>query len=130
MRLFSTPEACELTGATYRQADHWSRTGVLVPIVDARGSGTARRYTLREVQALWVLRQLSTIAVASTSVLARCQAVDAVKAADTFAGYLVVTPGSAVMVPHVLALADLLTEHVASAVVQLDRCPVGQEVMA
>lgn len=33
-------------GFTYRQLDHWSRVGLLQPTVPARGSGTARGWSL------------------------------------------------------------------------------------
>lgn len=126
-RGFRTPQACSLSGATYRMVDYWARTGVLVPTVDANGSGTQRLYSFREVQALWMLAQLARLQVSTP---ARTLAARAVLDADEFGGYLVVTPTSAMLVPHVLALADVLTEvPTVAAVVQLDRCDVDAEVL-
>lgn len=43
---FRAPLLSRLTGLTYRQLDYWARTDLLRPsISEARGSGTARRYS-------------------------------------------------------------------------------------
>lgn len=47
---FSAPRTCELAHVTYRQLDYWVRTGLVVPSVEARGSGTRRRFSRRDVQ--------------------------------------------------------------------------------
>lgn len=56
---YSTVDVVELTGATYRQLDYWSRTGTLVAAVEARGSGTQRRYTYRQALIARVLTVLA-----------------------------------------------------------------------
>lgn len=43
--LLSSIEVCRRARITYRQLDYWVRTGVVEPTVDARGSGTQRRFT-------------------------------------------------------------------------------------
>ncbi len=56
---FRGPQVCALVGITYRQLDYWARTGLLRPsIADARGSGTQRRYSYRDVLELKVIKQL------------------------------------------------------------------------
>jgi len=46
-------------GITYRQLDYWARTGLLIPsITAAKGSGTQRRYSYRDVLELKVIKQL------------------------------------------------------------------------
>lgn len=47
----STPNVCDVAGASYRQLDYWARIGLLVPDTPARGSGSQRRYTLRQAMA-------------------------------------------------------------------------------
>lgn len=37
-------EVCRLSGATYRQLDHWTRRGLLEPSTPAHGSGTGREF--------------------------------------------------------------------------------------
>ena len=47
---FRGPQVCELVGITYRQLDYWARTGLLTPsITQAKGSGTQRRYSMRDL---------------------------------------------------------------------------------
>lgn len=128
---FRTTQACDLTGATYRQADHWSRLGILVPTIEARGSGSARVYTRREVQAMWALAQLSTLSCGpGPSLEVRQSMVATLLDAPEFSGYLLATCDRAVVAAHVLDLADQLTELEGPVVVlDLDRCPVQQEVL-
>jgi DNA-binding transcriptional MerR regulator len=46
-------------GISYRQLDYWARTGLLRPsLAEARGSGTKRRYSYRDVLELKVIKQL------------------------------------------------------------------------
>ena len=61
MTLLRGPEVCRLTGASYRMLDYWARTGAVVPEVEARGSGTQRRYTVDQaiaVRACFILSHL------------------------------------------------------------------------
>lgn len=56
---FRGPQVCEIVGITYRQLDYWARTGLLVPsITRAKGSGSQRRYSYRDVVELKVIKQL------------------------------------------------------------------------
>lgn len=56
---FRGPQVCEIVGITYRQLDYWARTGLLVPSISvAKGSGTQRRYSYRDVVELKVIKQL------------------------------------------------------------------------
>jgi DNA-binding transcriptional MerR regulator len=56
---FRGPQVCTLVGITYRQLDYWARTGLLRPsIVDAKGSGTQRRYSYGDVIELKVIKRL------------------------------------------------------------------------
>lgn len=56
---FRGPQVCAIVGITYRQLDYWARTGLLVPsITKAKGSGTQRRYSYRDVLELKVIKQL------------------------------------------------------------------------
>lgn len=56
---WSGPQVCSLVGITYRQLDYWARTGLLRPsVAEARGSGSKRRYSYRDVLELKVIKQL------------------------------------------------------------------------
>lgn len=56
---FRGPQVCAIAGITYRQLDYWARTDLLQPsISEARGSGTQRRYSYRDVLELKVIKRL------------------------------------------------------------------------
>ncbi|MDN6566036.1 MAG: MerR family transcriptional regulator [Actinomyces sp.] len=53
------PVACSAAGITYRQLDYWARTGLLQPSVRAaRGSGSQRLYSFRDILVLKVVKKL------------------------------------------------------------------------
>jgi DNA-binding transcriptional MerR regulator len=53
------PQVCSVVGITYRQLDYWARTNLLVPsISEARGSGSHRRYSYRDLVELKVIKRL------------------------------------------------------------------------
>jgi DNA-binding transcriptional MerR regulator len=53
------PQVCKIVGITYRQLDYWARTDLIRPsIADARGSGTQRRYSYRDLVELKVIKGL------------------------------------------------------------------------
>jgi DNA-binding transcriptional MerR regulator len=50
---FSAPDVCVLAGISYRQLDYWARTDFIRPsLKDASGSGSARRYSVSDVDRL------------------------------------------------------------------------------
>ena len=56
---FRGPQVCSLIGITYRQLDYWARTGLLRPsLAEAKGSGSKRLYSYRDVLELKVIKQL------------------------------------------------------------------------
>lgn len=51
--------ACRIVGITYRQLDYWARTKLVEPsIQSARGSGSQRRYSFRDIVVLKVVKRL------------------------------------------------------------------------
>ncbi len=51
--------ACAAAGITYRQLDYWARTALVAPSVrGARGSGSQRLYSFRDVLVLKVVKRL------------------------------------------------------------------------
>jgi len=53
------PQVCAVVGITYRQLDYWARTNLLVPsISEAKGSGSQRRYSYRDLLELKVIKRL------------------------------------------------------------------------
>jgi DNA-binding transcriptional MerR regulator len=56
---FSGSQVCAVVGITYRQLDYWARTDLVRPsLADARGSGTQRRYSYRDLVRLKVVKSL------------------------------------------------------------------------
>ena len=53
------PEAAEIVGITYRQLDYWARTDLVRPsLADAKGSGSRRRYSYRDLLELKMIKKL------------------------------------------------------------------------
>ncbi|ALG28637.1 transcriptional regulator [Glutamicibacter halophytocola] len=53
------PVVCRAAGITYRQLDYWARTGLVEPAVrGAKGSGSHRLYSFRDILVLKVVKRL------------------------------------------------------------------------
>lgn len=53
------PIVCKAAGITYRQLDYWARTGLVEPAVrGAKGSGSQRLYSFRDILVLKVVKRL------------------------------------------------------------------------
>lgn len=56
---YSGSRTAEVVGISYRQLDYWARTDLVRPsVADAKGSGTRRRYSYRDLLELKVIKQL------------------------------------------------------------------------
>jgi DNA-binding transcriptional MerR regulator len=56
---FSGRETAEIVGITYRQLDYWARTDLIRPsLADAKGSGSRRRYSYRDLLELKMIKTL------------------------------------------------------------------------
>jgi len=52
------PMVCKIVGITYRQLDYWARTDLVRPaMADAKGSGTRRMYSYRNLLELKIIKQ-------------------------------------------------------------------------
>ena len=58
---FGKKAVVALTGLTYRQIDHWARTGVVIPFKAGAGKGTRREYTFKDLVALRVARKFKEV---------------------------------------------------------------------
>lgn len=53
------PIACRAAGITYRQLDYWARTGLVEPSIrGAKGSGSQRLYSFRDILLLKIVKRL------------------------------------------------------------------------
>jgi DNA-binding transcriptional MerR regulator len=56
---FRGPQVCSIVGISYRQLDYWDRTGLSRPsLAKARGSGSQRLYSYRDLLELRMIKQL------------------------------------------------------------------------
>jgi DNA-binding transcriptional MerR regulator len=56
---YSGTRTAEVVGITYRQLDYWARTDLVRPsFTDAKGSGTRRVYSYRDLLELKIIKQL------------------------------------------------------------------------
>jgi len=56
---FSGKRTAEIVGITYRQLDYWARTDLIRPsLADAKGSGSRRTYSYRDLLELRIVKQL------------------------------------------------------------------------
>src|SRR5205814_7788788 len=56
---FSGTRTAEVVGITYRQLDYWARTDLVRPsMADAKGSGSRRKYSYRDLLELKIIKQL------------------------------------------------------------------------
>jgi DNA-binding transcriptional MerR regulator len=106
---FRGPQVCKLIGITYRQLDYWARTGLLRPsVADARGSGSKRLYSYRDLLELKVIKQLLD---AGVSLQSARRAVDCLRqnlGVDLAAAKLVLTEGTSVLAQSNGEVVDLL----------------------
>jgi DNA-binding transcriptional MerR regulator len=62
---FRGPQACAIVGISYRQLDYWARTGLVSPeLREAKGSGTQRLYSFKDLVHLRVIKNLLDAGVA------------------------------------------------------------------
>ncbi|MEO6882084.1 MAG: MerR family transcriptional regulator [Mycobacteriaceae bacterium] len=56
---YRVPIACQVAGITYRQLDYWARTSLVVPSIrGAKGSGSQRLYSFKDILVLKVVKRL------------------------------------------------------------------------
>ena len=59
--MVTTTEMCRLAKCSYRQLDYWVRTGVVRPHHDARGSGSRRAFSPRQVPIVRMITDLAAL---------------------------------------------------------------------
>lgn len=64
--MFSTDQVCALASVTYRKMDYWTRMGLVVPAVEAAGSGTCRRFDIDELFIICVIAELMDLKAGTT----------------------------------------------------------------
>ena len=118
------PQACKIVGITYRQLDYWTRTGLVVPTVQAAtGSGSQRLYSFNDLLQLKVIKSLTD---AGASLQKVRQAIDHARSTlvDDWSKVTIVADGSGVYaLTSEAEVVDLLRkgQGVLGAIVAVDR---------
>src|ERR1700749_4994387 len=106
---YGGPTVCALVGISYRQLDYWARTGLRRPsLAEARGSGTQRRYSYRDVLELKVIKQLLDAGVSLQSARRAVECLRENLGADVASSNLVLTENSSVLARTNGEVVDLL----------------------
>ncbi|WKD59330.1 MerR family transcriptional regulator [Corynebacterium caspium] len=93
---YRVPIACQVAGITYRQLDYWARTNLVRPSVrGARGSGSQRLYSFRDILVLKIVKRLLDTGISLQNIR---QAVDRLRdrGVEDLAGITLVSDGTTV----------------------------------
>ena len=102
------PQVCTIVGITYRQLDYWARTKLLQPsILEAKGSGSQRRYSYTDLVQLKVIKRLLDSGV---SLQAARRAIECLRSSgdDLATANLVIDDGRSVLAHSGEEIIDLL----------------------
>ncbi len=117
---FSGKKAAELVGITYRQLDYWARTHLVRPsLVDARGSGSRRQYSYRDLLELKVIKTLLDAGIRLESVRTAFDYLRSNLGEDVASVQLVISGGSAVLVRDGAELIDVVNRYKGQGVLNL-----------
>ncbi len=106
---FRGPQVCAIVGITYRQLDYWARTDLLRPsISEARGSGSQRRYSYRDLLELKVIKQLLDAGVSLQSTRRAIQCLRENLGADVASANLVLGGSDSLLAHSGEQVVDLL----------------------
>lgn len=105
---FTGAQACDIVGITYRQLDYWARTNLIRPaILDAKGSGSRRYYSYRNLLELRVVKSLLDSGIKLESVREVFNYLAQHEQADITSAHLVIN-GSSVVLCHGDDLIDVV----------------------
>lgn len=106
---FSGRRTAEIVGITYRQLDYWARTGLVTPsLAQARGSGSRRSYSYRDLLELKVIKTLLDAGLKLESVRQVFNYMRENLGTDVSAANLVISGNRSVLVKSGEELIDVL----------------------
>jgi DNA-binding transcriptional MerR regulator len=106
---FSGKRTAEIVGITYRQLDYWARTDLVRPsLADAKGSGSRRRYSYRDLLELKVIKNLLDAGIRLESVRDGFNYMRQHMGEDVASANLVISGTNAVVVSSDGELIDLV----------------------
>jgi len=106
---FRGPQVCSIVGITYRQLDYWARTDLVRPsVADAKGSGSQRRYSYRDLLELKVIKSLLDAGVSLQSARRAIEYLRKNLGEDVASANLVIDGGGSVLARSGEEIVDLL----------------------
>ncbi|HLT17542.1 MAG TPA: MerR family transcriptional regulator [Acidimicrobiales bacterium] len=117
---FSGKKAADIVGISYRQLDYWARTDLIRPsVADARGSGTRRRYSYRDLLELKLVKTLLDNGIKLESIRKAFAYLREQLNEDLSAAKLVMVGNSAVLVRENDELIDVVNRYQGQGVLNL-----------
>lgn len=117
---FSGKRAAEVCGITYRQLDYWARTDLVRPsLADAKGSGSRRRYSYRDLLELKVIKTLLDAGIKLESVRTAFTYLRDNLGEDVASVRLVISGSAAVLVRDGAELIDVVNRTRGQGVLNL-----------
>lgn len=108
---FRGPQVCKIVGISYRQLDYWARTDLVRPsLADARGSGTQRRYSYRDLVRLKVIKNLLDAGVKLQAARKAIEYIRGDLGEDWASASLVLNGGNSVLVRSGEDLVDVVRQ--------------------
>jgi DNA-binding transcriptional MerR regulator len=129
---FSGKRAAEIVNISYRQLDYWARTDLIRPsLADAKGSGSRRRYSYRDLLELKLVKTLLDVGIKLETVREAFSYIREQLGEDVSSTKLVLSGKSAVLVRENDELIDVVSRYKGQGVLNfLDLDDVKGEVDA
>jgi DNA-binding transcriptional MerR regulator len=117
---FSGKKAADIVGISYRQLDYWARTDLVRPtLADARGSGSRRRYSYRDLLELKLVKTLLDAGIKLESIRGAFGYLRDRLGEDLSTAKLVIVGNSAVLVRENDELIDVVNRYQGQGVLNL-----------
>ena len=111
MEFYSGKRAAEIVGITYRQLDYWARTDLVRPsVADAKGSGTRRQYSYRDLLELKVIKTLLDAGIKLESVRDAFEYLRDKLGEEVASAQLVIDGSRAILVTDGQELIDVISQ--------------------
>ena len=111
MEYFSGKRAAEVVGITYRQLDYWARTDLVRPsVADAKGSGSRRQYSYRDLLELKVIKTLLDAGIKLESVRSAFTYLRDQLGEDVASAQIVIDGSRAILVTDGQQLIDVISQ--------------------
>ena len=117
---FSGKKAADVVGISYRQLDYWARTDLIRPsVADAKGSGSRRRYSYRDLIELKLVKTLLDDGIKLESIREAFGYLRDQLGEDLTTAKLVIAGNSAVLVRENDELVDVVNRYQGQGVLNL-----------